>query len=81
MSFVLRYIASSTGAGDGQRLAAFMTLRLAGIRNCSRTAPQKRSSGCGGVCTSCAGHADSCCGKSTEPPKASKREKSRRLIM
>ncbi len=67
MSFVLRYIASSTGAGDGQRLAAFMTLRPAGIRNCSRTATQKRSSGCGGVCASCAGHADTCCGSSTEP--------------
>ncbi len=60
MSFVLRYIASSTGAGDGQRFAAFMTLRSGGIRNCSRTDIQNRSSGCLGVCASGAGHADNC---------------------
>ena len=33
MSFVFRYTASSTGAGDGQRFAAFITARSGGIRN------------------------------------------------
>src|SRR5688572_25736415 len=80
MSFVLRYIASRTGAGEGQRFAAFITARFGGIRNCSRTDIQKRSSGRSGVCASWAGHAINCCGSSTEPLSARKREKSRRLM-
>src|SRR5688500_10815377 len=80
MSFVLRYIASRTGAGDGHRFAAFITARSAGIRNCSRTDNQKRSSGCAGVCANGAGQASSCCGSNIAPLKARKREKSRRLM-
>src|SRR5688572_16735657 len=81
MSFVLTYIASRTGAGEGQRLAAFITARFGVITNCSRTDVQKRSSGCAGVCASGAGHANSCCGSSTELLNARKREKSRRLML
>src|SRR5688572_18946572 len=80
ISFVLRYIASRTGAGDGQRLAAFMTARFGGIRNCSRTDIQNRSSGRSGVCASWAGQAASCRGSRTELLNARKREKSRRLM-
>ena len=37
MSRVAATIASTTGAEAGQRLAAFMTPRSGGMRNCSRT--------------------------------------------
>jgi hypothetical protein len=40
MSRVAATIASTTARGEGHRLAAFITARSAGIRNCSRTDAQ-----------------------------------------
>ena len=83
MSFVLLYMASSTGTDDGHRLAAFMTLTSIGITNCSRTDRQNDSSGDAGVCGSGAGRSKANPGrpsKAAEPPAASKRVKLRRLM-
>ncbi len=49
MSRVSRSSVSTTGIKDGQRLAAFMTPRPGGMKNCSRTVSQNFSPGFEGV--------------------------------
>src|SRR3954447_17994830 len=82
MSLVTRYSVSSTGAEDGQRLAAFSIVRSFGITNWSRTAVQKRSSGeaGGGGRSAGRGHAGPGVRNGAAPPTASNRAKSRRFI-
>src|SRR3954464_9978363 len=82
MSLVTRYSVSSTGAEDGQRLAAFSIVRSFGITNWSRTAVQTRSSGEAGVGgrSEGRGHAVPGVRNGAAPPRASNRAKSRRFI-
>src|SRR6266705_2659468 len=83
MSFVIRYSVSRTGADEGQRFAAFSIVSSGGMTNCSRTAPQKRSSGDGGVGGKSVGRGQALPGvrNGTAPPIASSRANSRRFMM
>src|SRR5262245_13498136 len=83
MSLVVLYSVSSTGADEGQRLAALSIVRSGGMTNCSRTDVQKRSSGDAGVGGRSAGRAQAFPGvmKGAAPPMASNRAKSRRFIV
>src|SRR3954453_8361719 len=82
MSLVTRYSVSSTGAEDGQRLAAFSIVRSFGITNWSRTALQKRSSGEAGVGgrSEGRGHAVPGVKNGAAPPRAHNRAQPRRSI-
>src|SRR5712692_8449255 len=82
MSFVIRYIVSSTGPDEGQRLAAFSMVRSRGITNCSRTLIQNFSSGDAGVGGSFAVRAQVSSGvtNGAAPPMASSRANSRRFM-
>src|SRR5438034_6340238 len=79
MSFVIRYIVSSTGPDEGQRLAAFSMVSSRGITNCSRTLIQNFSSGDAGVGGSFAARAQVSPGvtNGAAPPMASSRANSR----
>src|ERR687887_968847 len=82
MSFVIRYIVSSTGADEGQRFAAFSIVRSGGITNCSRTAIQNFSPGAVGVGGRSAGRGHAIAGvmNGAAPPTARSRANSRRFM-
>src|SRR4026209_941139 len=82
MSFVIRYIVSSTGAEDGQRLAALSIASSFGMTNWSRTAVQNFSSGEAGVGGRSTGRAHPTFGETNgaAPPMARSRADSRRFI-
>src|SRR5262245_13492969 len=84
MSFVLSYIACSTGADEGHRFAAFSTPRSFGMTNCSRTFSQKASFGAAGACAgsgaALAQAKSDCASQGIEPPTARSRAKSLRVI-
>src|SRR6266849_2815112 len=82
MSFVIRYIVSSTGPDEGQRLAAFSMVSSRGITNCSRTLIQNFSSGDAGVGGSFAARAQVSSGvtNGAAPPMARSRANSRRFM-